>query len=93
MLPPDGGTIGELRTAFTDISANTQFFDHVKISSISQLINGIFKLFQKLLKYFKEITTFPFVNESLFGSVFPTILVLHLKDSELVESGSFDSSL
>ena len=93
MLLPDGGTIGGLGTAFTDISANTQFFDHVKINSISQLINGIFKLFEKLLKYFKGITTFPFVNESLFGGVFPTILVLHLKDSELVESGSFDSSL
>ena len=91
-VAPDGGTIGGLRTAFTDISAKTQFFDHVKINSTSQLINGISKLLQKLLKYFKGITT-TFVNESLFCGVFPTVLVSYLKDSESVESGSFDSSL
>ena len=34
------------------ISAKTQLFDQVKINSTSQLISGIFKLFQKLLKYF-----------------------------------------
>ena len=34
------------------ISAKTQFFDQVKINSISQLINGIFKVLQKLLKSF-----------------------------------------
>ena len=39
------------------ISAKTQFLDQVKISSISQLINGIFKNFQKLLKCFSGITT------------------------------------
>ena len=39
------------------ISAKTRFFEQVKISSISQLINGIFKVFQKLLKYFSGITT------------------------------------
>ena len=92
-VAPDGGTIGGLRTVFTDISAKTQFFDHAKINSISQLINGISKLFQKLLKYFKGITTSAFVNESLFGGVFPTIPLLYLKDSELVERGSFGSSL
>ena len=92
-VAPDGGTIGGLRTAFTDISAKTQFFDHVKINSISQLINGISKLLQKLLKYFKGITTSASVNKSLFGDVFHTILVFYLKDSELVENGSFDSSL
>ena len=74
-VPPDGVTIGGLRTAFTDISTKTQFFDHVKINSTSQLINGISKLLQKLLKYFKEIETSASVNESLFGAVFPTILV------------------
>ena len=67
---PDGGTIGGLKTAFTDISAETQFFDHVKINSISQLINGISKRLQKLLEYFKGTTTSPSVNESLFGWCF-----------------------
>ena len=88
----DGGKIGGLRTAFTDISAKAQFFDHVK-DHVSQLINGISKLLQKLLKYFKGITTSLFANESLFCGVLPTILVLYLKDSELEESRSFDSSL
>ena len=92
-VAPVGGTIGGSRTAFTNISAKTQFFDHVKINSTSQLINGISKLLQKLLKYFKGITTSAFVHESLFCGVFPTIRVLYIKDSELVESGSFDSSL
>ena len=39
------------------IWAKTQFFDQVKINSISQLINGIFKVLQKLLKYFSGTTT------------------------------------
>ena len=34
------------------ISAKTQFIDQAKISSISQLINVIFKVHQKLLKCF-----------------------------------------
>ena len=50
-------------------------------------------LLRKLVKYFKGITTSATVNQSLFGGVFPTRLVLYLKDSKLVESGSFDSSL
>ena len=39
------------------ISANTQFLDQVKINYISQLINGMFKTLQKLLKCFGGITT------------------------------------
>ena len=39
------------------ISAKTQFLDQVKINSTSQLISGIFKLLQKLLKCFSRITT------------------------------------
>ena len=34
----------------TAISAKIQFFDQIKINSTSQLINGIFKALQKLLK-------------------------------------------
>ena len=38
-------------------SAKKQFLDQVKINSISQLISGIFKRFQKLLKCFSGIKT------------------------------------
>ena len=62
------------------ISQNT-IFRPIKINSTSQLISGIFKLLQKLLKCFSGITTFAFVNESLSSGVFPAIFVLYLKDS------------
>ena len=54
-----GATIAELSpfASFAVISAKTQFFDQVKINSTLQLISGIFKLFQKLLKCFSGITT------------------------------------
>ena len=39
------------------IAGGSRFFDPVKINSISQLISGIFKVLQKLLKCFSEITT------------------------------------
>ena len=81
----DGATIAESEAVSTVILAETQFLDQDKINSTSQLISGILKLFQKLLKYFKGITTFIFVNESLFSGVFPTVFVLYLKDSELKE--------
>ena len=64
------------------ISAKTEFLDQVKINSTSQLISGIFKRFQKLLKCFSGITTFAFVNEFLSSGVFPAIFVLYLKDSD-----------
>ena len=94
-VAPDGATIGGLPTCatLTVISAKTQFLDQVKINSTSQLINGIFKALQKLLKCFNGITTSAFVNQSLSSGVFPTILVLYLKDSELEERGSLGSSL
>ena len=55
---PVGATVAGLSpcTAFTLISAKTQFLDQVKINSTSQLISGIFKLFQKLLKCFSGVT-------------------------------------
>ena len=93
MLHMIGVQLVDLRTAFTDTSAKIQFFYHVKIYSNSELINGISKFLQKLLKYFKGIKTSASVNGSLFGGVFPTILVLYLKYSELVDIGSFYSSL
>ena len=48
-VAPDGTTIAGLARAFAVVLAKTKFLDHVKISSTSQLIKGIFKLFQKLL--------------------------------------------
>ena len=84
-VAPDGATIAGSASPFTVISAKTQFFDQVKISSTSQLIKGIFKILQKLLKCFSAITTFAPANESLSSGVFPTILVLYLEDSELEE--------
>ena len=70
-----GGSLLFLAGA-TVISAKVQFFVQVRINSTLQLINGIFKFTQKLLKYFSGITTSAFVNESLFCGVFPTELVL-----------------
>ena len=52
----------------TVISAKTQFFDQVKINSTSQLISGIFKLLQKLLKCFSGITTSVSFLPTLFVS-------------------------
>ena len=42
--------------ALTFISAKAQFLEQVKINSISQLVNGIFKVLQKLLKCFNGAT-------------------------------------
>ena len=94
-IAPDGATIAGLPSCarLAVISAKTQFLDHVKINSIPQLISGIFKLLQKLLKYFIGITSFVFFNESLFCGVFPTIFVFYLKDLELEERRLLGSSL
>ena len=50
------------------ISAKTQFLDQVKINPTSQLISGIFKISQKLLKYFSGITTSVSFLPTLFTS-------------------------
>ena len=57
---PVGATIVGLSpyASLVVISAKTQFFDQNKISSTSQLISGIFKLFQKLIKCFSGIATY-----------------------------------
>ena len=92
-VAPDGATIAQSASAFTVISAKTQFLDQVKINSTSQLISGIFKLLQKFLKCFSGITSFAFVNKSLSSGIFSVILVLYLKDSGLEERGLLGSSL
>ena len=59
----------------------TQFSDQVKMRLISQLINGISGVLQKLLKYFKGTaisTSFVFPA----AGVFPVILILYLNDSD-----------
>ena len=68
--------------AVTVISAKAQFFDQDKINSISQLINAIFKVLQKLPKCFSGTTTLMSSNASLLFGVFPVLFVLYLKDSE-----------
>ena len=76
IFAPDGAKIAGSAYASNVISAKTQFLDQVKISSTSQLISGIFKLLQKLLKCFSGITTFAFVNESLSSGVFPYLFCI-----------------
>ena len=57
----------------------------------SQLINGISRVLQKLLKYFNgTIISISFVLPS--AGVFPVIFILDLNDSESVKL-SFDTSL
>ena len=65
-----GGTIAGLSPCALLLvtSAKTQFFDQVKISSTSQLISRIFKLFQKLLKCFSGITISVSFLPTLFAS-------------------------
>ena len=65
---PDGATIAGLAVASSVISAKTQFLDQVKINSTSQLISGIFKLLQKLLKCFSGIATSVSFSPILFAS-------------------------
>ena len=65
---PVGATIAGSADASTVISAKTQLLDQVKTNSVSQLISGIFKLFQKLLKCFSGITTSVSFLPTLFAS-------------------------
>ena len=48
---------------------------------ISQLINGISRVLQKLLKYFNGTAISAFFLSSLLG-VFPVILILYLNESD-----------
>ena len=69
----------------------TQSLDHVKIRLTSQLINGISRVLQKLLKYFNDTIILVFFIFPLSG-VFPMIFILYLNDSEFAML-SFGSSL
>ena len=59
----------------------TQFSDQVKIRLIWQLINGISRVLQKLLKYFNG-TGISIFFRLLLAGVFPVILILDLNDLE-----------
>ena len=69
---PVGATIAggllSFPAALTVISAKAQFLNQVKINSTSQLINGIFKALEKLLKRFSGITTLVLFLLTLFAS-------------------------
>ena len=69
----------------------TQSSDQVKMILISQLISGISRVLQKLLKYFNDT---PISTSFLLpaAGVFPVILILNLNDSDCVIL-SFESSL
>ena len=59
----------------------TQVDDHVKIRLISQLIKGIVRVLQKLLKHFTgNAISISFAFTS--AGVFPVILTLKMNDSE-----------
>ena len=61
----------------------TQDSDHVKIRLTSQLINGISRVLQKLLKYFNgTIISTSFVLPA--AGVFPVVFILDLNDSDCV---------
>ena len=62
-----------------DISDITQFFVHLKSSSISHLINGKSRDFQKLLKYFNGIATSA-SNILLSFDVLPIVFIFYSKD-------------
>ena len=58
----------------------TQSLDHVKMRLTSQLINGISRVLQKLLKYFNGISIWILPVLPLL-SIWPVIFVLKLKES------------
>ena len=56
-----------------------QFADQSKVSSISQLIKGISRVLQKLVKYFSgTVISTPFISPSLF--FWPVIFALKLNE-------------
>ena len=61
----------------------TQVGDHVKVKLTSQLISGISRVLQKLLKYFNgTIISTSFVLP--VAGAFPVIFILNLNDSDCV---------
>ena len=75
-FPPWAGT-----ASLVALLVNTHFSDYDKIRFISQLINGMSSVLQKLLKYFNG-TTISASFVVLTPSNFPVMLVLQSKDFE-----------
>ena len=69
----------------------TQVDDHVKMRLTSQLIKGISRVIQKLLKYFNGTIISTSFSLTLLGA-FPVIFILDLNNSEYATL-SFSSSL
>ena len=59
----------------------TQVDDHVKMRLTSQLIKGISRVLQKLLKYFNGTVISTYFSLPAAG-VFPVIFILDLNDSK-----------
>ena len=68
----------------------TQVDDYIKIRLNLQLIKGISRVFQKLLKYFSGTIISTSFSLSLLG-VFPVIFILDLNDSESARLSSGSS--
>ena len=75
-FPPWAGT-----AFLVALLVNTHFSGHVKIRFISQLINGISSVLQKLLQYFNG-TTISASFVVLTHSNFPVMLAFPSKDFE-----------
>ena len=69
----------------TGASIIKQFVDQVRIRLISQLLNDISKVLQKLMKYFNGTIILIFFVPSF--SVLPIIFVLNLNEALLLSSG------
>ena len=81
-------------TNTTALCVKTQLLDRVKAKDTLQLISGILKLLQKMLKSFNGTTVSASVIVLLLLlAVFPVILVLYLKDSEFLMPSLSGSSL
>ena len=70
-----------LNSVFSTTEKVTHFSDQVKLEIISQLINGILRVLEKLLKYFNRTAISKIFLLSASGA-FPAILNLNLNDSD-----------
>ena len=74
-IPATKGSASGSTSLVALLCVNRQFSDHVKIRLMSQLINVIFSVLQKLLECFNGTTISTFISV-LLHSNFPIILAL-----------------
>ena len=79
-----------LNSVFSTAEKVTHFSDQVKLEIISQLINGILRVLEKLLKYFNRTAISKIFLLSASGA-FPAILNLNLNDSDSAILAFFSS--